>query len=399
MQQHKQKNILVIIGSWPSQTHPYLTRLFSELKQAYPNLSLMLFEPSTPDIAFPIIGENRTQELLNAAIYRVTAIRNPFQHIRLWFTCLLHFQHARLVALDCRRQGYNWKQVYGQLFYYREILGKSFELVHINALQTAWHFKTREWFRHAKLLVSSRGQDFDFFPDKYDAILHQTDHVHVLGAYLQQKVIARSIPEEQITIIPPAFEGTEIHGHRMLPKDGTIRIATAARLSWTKGFRYALGAVQELSKKYRIVYDIYGMGEQGAELKFLINQLGLNDIVVLHGWLNEPELKQALTDTHFYLLLSIEEGFNNSVILAQSLGIPCIVSNAGGLPENVVHGVSGYVVPSYDSIAAATAIADLIEQPETYINLSKGALQRVQSLHFSKQVEDYRALYEKLLAC
>ena len=46
-----------------------------------------------------------------------------------------------------------------------------------------------------------------------------------------------------------------------------------------------------------------------------------------------------------YIQYSIEEGFCNAVLEAQSMGVLTIVSDASGLIENVVDGKTGWVVP------------------------------------------------------
>ncbi|MBK7870836.1 MAG: glycosyltransferase family 4 protein [Saprospiraceae bacterium] len=46
-----------------------------------------------------------------------------------------------------------------------------------------------------------------------------------------------------------------------------------------------------------------------------------------------------------YLQYSIQEGFCNAVLEAQAMGLLCIVSDAEGLPENILHGQTGWVVP------------------------------------------------------
>ena len=48
-----------------------------------------------------------------------------------------------------------------------------------------------------------------------------------------------------------------------------------------------------------------------------------------------------------YLQYSVQEGFCNAVLEAQLMGKICIVSDAEGLPENVLHGETGWVVESF----------------------------------------------------
>jgi len=57
------------------------------------------------------------------------------------------------------------------------------------------------------------------------------------------------------------------------------------------------------------------------------------------------------------------------VLKAQKFGIPCVVSDAGGLPEIVINGVNGSVVPKGDRSAAVEAILRLLQD---------GALRKMQ---------------------
>jgi glycosyltransferase involved in cell wall biosynthesis len=108
---------------------------------------------------------------------------------------------------------------------------------------------------------------------------------------------------------------------------------------------------------------------------------------------NEIELKKELIQHDMYLLLSIEEGFNNSVVLAQSLGLPCIVSNTGGLPENVIHEQTGLVVAPYNSNEAANAIIMLKNNSGLYEQLSSQAIQKVKQYSLPQQIKEYSDLY------
>ena len=54
---------------------------------------------------------------------------------------------------------------------------------------------------------------------------------------------------------------------------------------------------------------------------------------------------------------SLTEAFGVAVIEAQAMGLPVVCSDAGGLPENVEHGVTGFVVPRRDAAAMADRLA------------------------------------------
>jgi len=174
----------------------------------------------------------------------------------------------------------------------------------------------------------------------------------------------------------------------------TFIVATAARLIWTKGYAYALRAIAALRDhlygKVDIRYIVMGDGAEFEFLEFERRRLGLEMNVEFTGWLNQLEVARRIKEADVYLLLSIEEGFNNSVMLAQSLGIPCIVSDAGGLPENVVDGVTGFVVPRYSVSAASEKLLILCQDGDLRHQLGENARIRMNSeFSLENQVNRY----------
>lgn len=393
------KSILIVIGHWPSKTHPYLVWLFFRLKQVFPELILFHFGQPELEYGYSTIGQEAVEQVMKGSLYRKPFSRNIFLHIWAGMIIIVHLKQCIRIFLHCRAQGLSPAQAYGQLYYYQELLGRNFDLVHINALQTARHFRSKHLFGKAAVIASSRGQDFDFFPNRYDAVLQEIDHLHVLGTYLEAKARERGY-KGPISIIPPAFPplDTEILTRELHNEE--IIIATAARLFWTKGYRYSLLAIKELVQSgYKVRYRIFGEGEEREKLIFIVHSLELTNHVDFVGWLSESQLIKELTNAHIYLLLSIEEGFNNSVLLAQAMGIPCVVSDAGGLPENVADGVSGRVVPRYDAAAAVGALIQLIDNPGIRIQMGAAARDRVKNnFSLENQVAQCVAMFEKVIA-
>lgn len=82
-----------------------------------------------------------------------------------------------------------------------------------------------------------------------------------------------------------------------------------------------------------------------------------------------------------FVMPSVErEGLPRAVIEAMAKGVPPIVSNAGGMPELVEHGVSGLVVPARDSQALAEAIARLAQSPALCRQYGEQAQHRIETV-------------------
>ena len=70
------------------------------------------------------------------------------------------------------------------------------------------------------------------------------------------------------------------------------------------------------------------------------------------------------------------EGFCLAVVEAATVGTPCVVSDVGGLPETVEHGVTGLVVPTGDVESLVAAVTRLLSDRSLWSKLSAGAYQQ-----------------------
>lgn len=95
------------------------------------------------------------------------------------------------------------------------------------------------------------------------------------------------------------------------------------------------------------------------------------------SWINFPGMQTHVHDWYveasLYLQLSTIENMSLSTIDAQRYGLPCVVTNVGGLPEIVSDGVSGRIIPVGDIGAATDAINEALHSPEVRAQFSKAA--------------------------
>ncbi len=92
------------------------------------------------------------------------------------------------------------------------------------------------------------------------------------------------------------------------------------------------------------------------------------------------------------------EGLPRALIEAMAQGTPAVVSNVGGSPELVEHGVSGLVVPPGDAPALAQALDRILEK-HTLQTMGEAARQRIASqFNVRTTVEQNWALYQRLLS-
>jgi glycosyltransferase involved in cell wall biosynthesis len=396
-----QTKILVALYTWPSKEHPYLIYLFSALKQHFPALQLYMFHKSSAiPMAEVLIGKNAVEAVLADALYRFKPSHNPLAYIKPLVSVTLHAGKAFSVYTQLRAAGFTRYHAIGQLLYTYPVFCETFDLVYINALQLAKHLPLRQLVGKTPIVVSSRGQDFDIQPDGYDAVLQQIDHLHVLGQHLEQQALARGFKSNNITRIPPAVLPIQ----KMTPRQQSgkkIKIISVSRLYWIKGYAYALRAIYQLKQQLGndvFEYCIVGDGPEMEEIQVEIDRLQLRNQVTLTGWLDQAGVNEKIHQSDVFLLLSIGEGFNNAVMQAQQAGLPCVVSDAGGLPENVLHEQTGYVVPRYNVTAACEALAGLVTKEAKRVQMGEAARARMASeFSLDIQIKQYVEMFRSQL--
>jgi L-malate glycosyltransferase len=174
-------------------------------------------------------------------------------------------------------------------------------------------------------------------------------------------------------------------------------IGTAARLSEAKGLRYLILAVAQLIDRHpEIRLVIAGEGELEAELRQLVLDLNVSRHVVFAGYV--ADLQNLLYLMQIFVLPSIQEPFGLVCAEAMSLGKPIIGTNVGGIPEQVVHGVTGFIVPPADPMALADNIDRLLSNPALLASCGQSGYERYQEkFALAGMLRDTVDVYEKVL--
>src|SRR5690554_3939374 len=225
------------------------------------------------------------------------------------------------------------------------------------------------------------------------------DKAHTISDNLLKLAVKHGMPEntpfEKIT---PAInidlfqsETTELSS-----KERPVLITTA-RLHWIKGYVSNLEALALLKEQgVEYVYKIIGEGKEYERIAFADYQLGLTERVQFLGKLPHAEVKQELEEASIYIQYSIQEGFCNAVLEAQAMGKLCIVSNAEGLTENVLHGKTGWVVPKYSPYLLAEQIKKVLLMEEgKKLEMAQNAVKRVRKeFNVEKQHGEFLTFYK-----
>lgn len=132
-------------------------------------------------------------------------------------------------------------------------------------------------------------------------------------------------------------------------------IGSVCRLVEQKGLRYGLRGFAHVADRVPDAhYVIAGEGPLRAALDAEVRALGLPDRVHFLGWRSDAHAVFAALDV--FLAPSLWEGFGLVFLEAMALGVPIISTQVSAIPEVVIDGDTGWLVPPRDADAIAAAL-------------------------------------------
>ncbi len=157
-----------------------------------------------------------------------------------------------------------------------------------------------------------------------------------------------------------------------------IAVGFVGRCVWEKGLRELAEAAAILTREpsgRNLRFCILGNGSDLDEFKQLVASLGVSEQFVFPGYL--PEIHKFVAAFDIFILPSYREGLPISLLEAQAMGIPSVATNVRGSRELVENGNKGLLVECRDPQALATALQQLVDNPEVARQLAEAATENV----------------------
>jgi glycosyltransferase involved in cell wall biosynthesis len=168
-------------------------------------------------------------------------------------------------------------------------------------------------------------------------VVSQSTHremVHQLGWRQPVQVVANG------TDLPPATTGDRAE------PEPEPRLLVFGRLATHKRVDLVLRAVAELVAELpELRVDVVGKGPEEQRLRALVDELGLGDVVSLHGFLPDAVKQEVLHHSRLQVCASDAEGWGQVVIEAATYGVPTLARDVPGLQDSIRPGRTGWLVP------------------------------------------------------
>jgi len=232
--------------------------------------------------------------------------------------------------------------------------------------------------------------------------LQQCDGVTAVSRYLAEATRRDFSLDLEITVIPNFVDPEDFSRRpppglreRFAPPDAGIAIHVS-------NFR-SIKRPQDAVRAFRIIRErvearliMVGDGPERGPCEQLALELGLGDRVHFLG--GQQSVADLLAISDVFLLPSELESFGLAALEAMSSEVPVVAYDVGGVPEVVVDGETGYLVPFGDIEGMADRAAAILLEGDRRQALGAGARRRaIEQFSRERLVGKYEAYYRSLL--
>jgi glycosyltransferase involved in cell wall biosynthesis len=185
--------------------------------------------------------------------------------------------------------------------------------------------------------------------------------------------------------------------------EGRKIVAAITRVEIGKGLPEFLEMAAVVIRRYSnaVFLLVGGEGPDGGaltrELIRLAHALDLDERVIFTGWRDDIPSIMNCVDIFVHCPTTFTEGLARTCLEAMAVGIPAVVSDNGGMPDAVVNGVTGFVVPPGDTNAIAESVLTLLENEALRREFGLRARLRVEQMFDATR--NSRQLQAQILQC
>lgn len=301
------------------------------------------------------------------------------------------------------------------LFYVKRLVNiltnmRQYRIVHVHT-SSGWSFRRLflviclAKMLHKKIIIHLHSGEFDVY---YSQATNLEKFIIVCGFYIADKVAVLSgeglrkittfCDSSKITIIPNSVPANPLKENILKKKcEIPLTILFMGEIGQGKGVYDLLDAIKLLDLDNSPVKVLLcGNGEIEKVSKYVAD-LGLKEIVELPGWISGHEKKTLLEEAYLFVLPSYFEGLPMGILEALATGTPVITTPVGGIPDAVIDGYNGFLVPTNSPQQIAERIKKVLNDKNLWRKLSENAMLTIRDNFSMKQTEEkLRVLYDSL---
>jgi L-malate glycosyltransferase len=240
----------------------------------------------------------------------------------------------------------------------------------------------------APRLVASRRVDFHLQKHSFSRWKYrQVDLFIAASRAIGDILVQDGIDSRQIVVVHDGIDvgkigrlpALDMRVEFWLPHACPLLVSVGALVAH-KGHRFLLDAMPEVIREVPDVHlVILGEGELRSSLERQVRELHLEKHVLLPGF--RHDVLSLMKSADLFVMSSVTEGLGSTVLDAMAMKLPVVGTRAGGIPEAILHGQTGLLVPPGRAADLADAIVQLLKSPALRTRMGDAGLKHV-ATHF-----------------
>lgn len=196
------------------------------------------------------------------------------------------------------------------------------------------------------------------------------DRIITISEEIRRVLLSEGIPENTLTCIPSAVDYQRYQGkcdrRWFLSEFGLNLEAKAvgviAQFIPRKGHRFLIEAAHEILRTCpETEFLFFGQGPLRKDLESFCLRNHLEEKIRFPGF--RKDLDRILPCLYMVVHPATREGLGVSLLQASAAGVPIVASRAGGIPEIVIDGQNGYLIPATDVPGFSQTVISLLKDP------------------------------------
>jgi glycosyltransferase involved in cell wall biosynthesis len=204
--------------------------------------------------------------------------------------------------------------------------------------------------------------------------------------------------EHKLSVIPNGVEPQLLEvPKRPVVKHPKLELVTIGSLIRRKDLPTILRALKKLESRQDIELSIIGSGPERANLKNLVQALGVTHKIIFVGAVSPNKIRTYLQKSDVFVLASLSEGRPNVVLEAMAAGVAVIASDIDGIHELIQNEHTGLLFPVGNADVLSRHIARLHADSSLRMSLATAARTfiRRKRLLWPETGRKYAALYQQ----
>ncbi|MFP5039466.1 N-acetyl-alpha-D-glucosaminyl L-malate synthase BshA [Parasediminibacterium sp. JCM 36343] len=180
---------------------------------------------------------------------------------------------------------------------------------------------------------------------------------------------------------------------KVIAPNGEKIVVHASNFRKVKRVEDVIKVFYEIQKQIRAKLLMVGDGPERPAMEELARELGITDEIRFVG--KQEQMEEILAVSDLFLLPSEYESFGLAALEAMAAGNIVISTNAGGLPEINIHGVTGYMANVGDVEAMSQFAISILEDEAGLERMKAAAFKQAEAFDISNIIPLYETIYKR----